>query len=636
MRIKSNIMFTVLILLSLVILFTFSPIINFGNRDKDLAIIETKFSPEYVHSSQLSEKIHIDGNTGWFDFRNAGNCTGLGTYSNPYVIKDLIIDGGDSGSCILIENSNVYFTIQNCTVFNSGHSGSRDSGIYLKNVSNGKILNNNCFFNKNGIYTYFSKNNTITANIAKNNTYHGICVAARSNETILDGNTACFNSLIGIHIDGGYTYHNSYNNLIINNNASYNAAEGIRVTFTNDTKIMNNTAINNGYDSWVGNALNIQLCQNITISKNNLQGGGEAIYAYWLNSINFYNNTISSSKGSGLFIEYSKDVNIVNNIFEDNSDGISLHGYYYYDEFQGIENCIISENTFIDCTQGGIQIGDIFNLTINNNEFINCGILITGSASLYHATSHTILENYVNGKPVYYYVNRTNLEIKNDSNIGQILLVNCNQSDLSNLIISAGTAGISLLYSNDNIISACIFNHHTWGLFLALSHSNTILGVILNYNMIAIGLIETNFTIFRENRVFSNQNGLFLSESDNNQISRNSINNNIGIGIYLSRSKFNLIKANTINSNDIGIYLFGHHTSSASNNNTVIDNTLIGNCQCIFEGDACTGNILRNNYCAEGPVILGYDLLSFFFVLLLVSSIMIKKVYKSKIYNLEF
>ena len=620
------------IVLGLVVFLVFLSSVNFINRNPDLATFSKNSNIIDIDTSQISEKIHINGNSGWLDFKNAGNCTGSGNYSHPYIIKDLVIDGDNSGSCILVENSDIYFTIQNCTLFNSGHSGSRDSGIYLKNVSNGKILNNNCSFNKNGIYTYFSKNNTISANIAKNNTYYGICVAARSNETILDGNTACFNSYMGIHIDGGYTYHNSYNNLIINNNASYNAAEGIRVTFTNDTKIINNTAINNGYDSWVGNALNIQLCQNITISENNLQGGGEAIYAYWLNSINFYTNTISSSRGSGLSIEYSKDVNIVNNAFEENGNGISLHGYYYYDEFQGVENCLISENIFVDCEQGGIQIGDIFNLTINDNDFINCGILITGSASLYHASSHTILENYVNGKPVYYYVNQTNLEIKNDLNIGQILLVNCNQSELSNLIISVGTTGILLLYSNDNIISACIFNHHTWGLFLALSNRNTILGVTLNYNMIAIGLIETNFTIFIENSVLSNQNGLFLSESDNNQISRNSVNNNIGIGIYLSHSKFNLIKANAINSNDIGIYLFGHHSSSASNNNTIIDNTLIGNRQCFFEGDDCIGNVFIDNYCAEEPVILGYQLLSFFFVLLLTSSFIIKKVYKLKKY----
>jgi len=617
------------IVLGLVTFLVFLSSVNFINRNNDLATFSKNINIIDINTSQNSEKIHIRGNTGWIDFKNAGNCTGSGNYSNPYIIKDLVIDGGNSGSCILIENSDVYFTIQNCTLFNSGHSGSRDSGIYLKNVSNGKILNNNCSFNKNGIYTYFSKNNTISANIARNNTYNGICVAARSNKTILDGNTACFNSYIGIHIDGGYTYHNSYNNLIINNNASYNAAAGIRITFTNDSKIINNTVINNGVSPWGANALNIQLCQNITISMNKLEGSNsEGVYAYYLNMINFYNNTISSNRGSGINFEYVRGLNIVDNYFADNIYGILLNGIYYNGEYQGVENCIISDNIFTDCLYGGIVIGEVFNLTIIENEFNYCGISIQGRASVYHATSHTIgISNLVNGKPLYYYVNQTNLEINYDSNIGQILLVNCNQSTLSNLIISSGSVGISLLYSNDNTISACTLNHHTWGLNIALSHSNTISGVTLNYNMFGIQLYNSNFTIIKENRVLSNHYGMLLYESHNNQIFRNYINNNLGFGIYLYHtSSFNLIRANTLNSNDIGISLIGHGIMSASNNNTIIDNTLLGNRQCFFEGDDCSGNIFENNLCVEGPVILGYEMFSLFFVLLLISSIMIKKV----------
>ena len=72
-----------------------------------------------LKSSKISKKIYIDGNQGWIDFRNAGNCTGSGTYSDPYIIKDLVIDGESSGNCILIENSDGYFLIQNCTLYNS-------------------------------------------------------------------------------------------------------------------------------------------------------------------------------------------------------------------------------------------------------------------------------------------------------------------------------------------------------------------------------------------------------------------------------------------------------------------------------------------------------------------------------------
>ncbi|MFW9828670.1 MAG: hypothetical protein ACFFEY_13845, partial [Candidatus Thorarchaeota archaeon] len=50
--------------------------------------------------SKLSEKIHIDGKLDWINAETTGICAGNGTYSDPYVIEDLIIDGESSGSCI--------------------------------------------------------------------------------------------------------------------------------------------------------------------------------------------------------------------------------------------------------------------------------------------------------------------------------------------------------------------------------------------------------------------------------------------------------------------------------------------------------------------------------------------------------
>jgi len=60
-----------------------------------------------------------------------GISTGSGTYSDPHVIEDLIIDDGSSGNYIWIENSNVYFKIENFTVYNAIVWS--DAGIKLNN-----------------------------------------------------------------------------------------------------------------------------------------------------------------------------------------------------------------------------------------------------------------------------------------------------------------------------------------------------------------------------------------------------------------------------------------------------------------------------------------------------------------------
>ena len=65
-----------------------------------------------LKSSVISEKIHIAGNQGWSDAKTAGICTGSGIYSDPYVIENLEIDAEYNGSCILIEDSDIYFKIQ--------------------------------------------------------------------------------------------------------------------------------------------------------------------------------------------------------------------------------------------------------------------------------------------------------------------------------------------------------------------------------------------------------------------------------------------------------------------------------------------------------------------------------------------
>ncbi len=94
---------------------------------------------ENLKISKVSGKIHINNN--WSDAKTAGVCIGEGTESDPYIIEDLVIDGGDSGNCILIENTEEHFKIENCSVSNWGNK-TYDAGIKLLSVRNGNLTNN--------------------------------------------------------------------------------------------------------------------------------------------------------------------------------------------------------------------------------------------------------------------------------------------------------------------------------------------------------------------------------------------------------------------------------------------------------------------------------------------------------------
>ena len=212
---------------------------------------------ENVKTSQVSGKIHIVNNSGWVDFRNAGNCTGSGDFPDPYLIEDLIIDGGGSGNCILIENSNIHFKIENCTVYNSGYA---NAGIKLNNVTNGYLIKNNCTANYNGIELSSCEDmNRFVRNTANYN-YIGIKLSSCDNNYFLD-NTANYNyngielnssdkhvfslNTANNNTNGIYLY-SSDRNSIDQNTVNYNTNSGIFLEESNYNYFMENRFKDNG------------------------------------------------------------------------------------------------------------------------------------------------------------------------------------------------------------------------------------------------------------------------------------------------------------------------------------------------------------------------------------------------------
>ena len=209
-----------IIKIKLILLITFGivlPIIisvNLGKYSK----FQDDFSIDLknLKISNLSSKIHIIGNSGWIDFKNAGNCTGSGTSSDPYIIEDLVIDSGGSGACIEIEDSDVYFKIENCTLYNSGTSIVGDGGIKLVNVNYGILTNNTCTSIYKGIYVGSSDNIIISGNRANNNSYNGIYLWYSTN-SIISGNIVKYNGNDGIYVHDN-CYKNKVSGNIVNNN----------------------------------------------------------------------------------------------------------------------------------------------------------------------------------------------------------------------------------------------------------------------------------------------------------------------------------------------------------------------------------------------------------------------------------
>jgi len=653
---KSNANSKIIILITLGILFALSPIINntlnfnAGNSDRSSENSdEINFYNENLKISAVSGKIHIKDN--WTDAKAAEICTGNGTYSDPYVIEDLVIDGGSLGSCILIENSNVCFKIENCTLYNSGDP-SFNTGIKLQSVSNGSLIANNisncgygielCYSNNTsisgntvnnsyyGIYFEMSDNNTISGNNVGNN-FYGIYLRYSNNSDIL-GNTANYNVIYGIYLDyncvnnnlsgNNARYNDDYgiylemsdNNTISGNIASNNMEDGIFLYYSDDNTITGNIANNNfqetpqtimgitlfysDYNTVSGNTVNNnEYGILLSSSNNNMISGNNVSYNYYrgivlssssnntvlgnnasydnVYGINLYysdNNTVRENIASyndyhGIFLYYSDDNIALGNIVNNNdlygiiltySDNTSISGNTVNYNHYGIYLCAGDNNTVSGNIASyndyhGIVLGSSRNNEISGNIMDECGLAIENFGRLENDIDTT---NLVNGKPLYYYSNEIKLGPSNFTNAGQVILVNCNDSLISNLKISHSSNGISLYLCNNNTISGNTANYNTkFGILLSSSNRNEVLGNNANNNEYGIVLsISNNNTVSGNNANNNSDDGIYLS-GNSNEVLGNNVSYNGDCGISLFYSDNNIILGNVVNYNENGIFL---------------------------------------------------------------------------------
>ena len=328
---KSNAKSKIMVLIALGILLGLSPIntvnlsfIAGNNSESSNCHDNINFDKKYLKISAISGKIHIDNN--WTAAKSAGLCTGNGTYSEPFVIEDLVIDPGSGVTCIVIENSNVYFRIENCSLLHS------HGAIRLSSVINSLIITNNCSSNYYGIYLSECNNITISGNTVNNNKNDGIYLM-ECNDIYVSGNTANNNEREGTCY--GILLNKCNNISVSGNNVNDNDRGGIYLYFSYDISVSGNTASNNDM---------------------------EGIHLYYSHDISVSGNTANNNDENGIYVVYSDYNTISGNTANDNKCGIFLFGSRYNtisgNTFLGNDRCIVEK----DC-EGNI---------LENND---CGII---------------------------------------------------------------------------------------------------------------------------------------------------------------------------------------------------------------------------------------------------------------------
>ena len=390
-------------------------------------------------------------------------CNGAGTWSDPYVIENITVDGLNINNCIEIRNSNVYFIIRNCTLFNAKSNG---AGIYLDNTNNGYINNNNCSYNAQyGIYMLSSDNNTVT-----------------------------------------------YNNMTSNgqSNPSYGAGISLKDSNTNNISLNN---VSKNYGILDGAGIVIKDSINNTVSNNT---------AILNSALQF---------GSGIFLDNASHTFILNNIL----------------------------NRSRMC---GLRISSGGNLTIEGNLMENNGIVF-----FTESYSNTIKQsNLANGRSIFYYENKTLLKDSDFVNPGQIILMNCNNSDISKKYISNTSVGIWAKNCYNITIQECdLLYNKLSGIGLSDSSNNTVFNNNVLYSLQDGISVYGPYNNISFNNLSYNSDGISIVR-DNNILIGNNCSNNSGTGIDIT-TDFNYVEANLALFNQEGMSISGL-------NNTVFDNTI--------------------------------------------------------------
>jgi len=487
--------------------------------------------------------------------------------SNNTITNNIVLNNYYYGICLSSSTNN--------TITNNNASNNYDGILLHDSSNNNTITNNNVSNNYAGIELYKSSNNNIANNIANSNNYCGISLYYSSNNNSIIKNT---------FINDGFFVWQSYQNIVKDNKVNgkplvyleneldvtvtdagqvilvncnkitvrnlnlSNTNVGIELWKTTDSKIMNNTVLNNHY------GISLVESRNNNISSNNVK------------SNNFY----------GIELYESSNNDITSNNALNNGFGIQLE--------DSSHNAIINNNVLNNDL--GIYLVKSTNNIVTKNTFIN------GSLSVWKSYQNIVKDNKVNGKPLVYLENKSDVTV---TDAGQVILVNCNKIRVRNLSLSNTTVGVELWKTTDSEIIDNTISNEDYGIELYKSSSNTITNNDVSNSIYGIQLEDScNNNIITNNSATNNSYGIGLDKSSNNIIANNNATNN-GYGIGLDKSSNNTIANNNVSNNTDGILLHDSNNNIITNNNAN-SNNYYGIELYNSSNNTITNNANSNNY----------------------------------------
>ncbi|MBI9039280.1 MAG: right-handed parallel beta-helix repeat-containing protein [Bacteroidales bacterium] len=551
-----------------------------------------------------------------------------------------IIDGADCGDIFYITADSITitgFAIQNAddagleihsnynNVSNNVIYSNYENGIKIQSSSNNSFTNNIVINNGRAVlFDGDCNNNKLQNNSFKNNTY-GLfielnCSNNNFSENVITGN-------IGGIILSSYCNHNSITDNLISDNVS----SGLNFDHSEENIITGNIISNHT------TAIDFHACHYNTITDNTIMGSNRGIYlpdcmcGGCTNNNIYHNNWINN--GQHVYNEcfnywddgYPSGGNFWDNYTgEDNfsgpnqnipgSDGIgdtpqAITGGNYFDDYPFMDPIGMSplvDTVFVDDDYTQNTPGWGYDHFAAIQEAVNMvsfyGTVLVANGIYYENISvnkllhikgedkdSTIIDANGSGTVVLLSADNIVFEgftIQNSGDNYNGLKINYSDNNhvLHNIIKNNGNNGIVISYSFDNTIEENIIIEHNSNAGIYISNSD-------NNNII-------------NNEITNNRLGMGVGSSENNFISQNNISNNGYFGgIYHETSSNNTYSGNIISNNEKN----GIRIQNNSSSNTIIGNKIFGNGEYGIKIIASNSNMINHNNFCENLLGNAYD-----------------------------
>lgn len=275
-----------------------------------------------------------------------------------------------------------------------------------------------------------------------------------------------------------------------------NLQAGVRLIRSETIFIQDSEIKNNWNEISGGTGVSAIDCAQVSIESSRITGNGRTgkgrsggLFFSNSSTIKIADSTISANPGSGvIFDSSSSDTSVLNSeISYNQGDGIILSN--------GINNAVITcklennkgtgvqisssqypeirENK-ISASTIGISISDVSDMILRGNSIMNNRIGFDISATDIRYLIHQIdATNFINGRPLLYLLSQKNRTIGPSRNPAQVILVNCSDITISDLVLSKNGAGIFIAGSDNISVQNTAFIENGFGVFTGFETRNS-------------------------------------------------------------------------------------------------------------------------------------------------------------------